>query len=76
VISKMVNQGFGMNFNDFVNDYRVKAVIEQFKKGIHQRQTLLAICFDCGFNSKTTFNRCFKKQTGMSPKTFLEQLNK
>jgi AraC-like DNA-binding protein len=76
VISKMVNQGFKMNFNDFINSYRIEAIIDQFKKEEHKKQTILGISIDCGFNSKTTFNRCFKKQTGLSPKEYLEKLPK
>lgn len=76
VISKMVNQGFQMNFNDFINDFRVKAVIALLEQGEHKTQTLLGISIDCGFNSKTTFNRCFKKQTGVSPKIFIENIQK
>jgi AraC-like DNA-binding protein len=74
IISKMVNQGFNMNFNDFINDYRVKEMIILLEKGEHKKQTLLSLAFDSGFNSKTTFNRCFKKKTGLSPKEFIEQL--
>lgn len=76
VISKMVNQGFKMNFNDFINSYRIEAIIDLFKKEEHKKQTILGISIDCGFNSKTTFNRCFKKQTGLSPKEYLEKLPK
>ena len=35
--------------------------------------TLLGMAFDCGFNSKATFNRAFKKFTGVSPKEFQEK---
>jgi len=72
VLSKVVNQGFGLNFNDFVNEYRVQAVIALLKAGEQKNQTLLGIAFDCGFNSKATFNRAFKKQTGISPKEWME----
>jgi len=72
VISKVVNQGFGQNFNDLVNSYRVKAIKQQFIKGEHQHQTLLSIAYECGFNSKTTFNRVFKKMAAVSPKDFIK----
>lgn len=68
VISKAINQGFQLNFNDFINFYRVEAVKEKLKAGEQSTQTLLGIAFDCGFNSKATFNRAFKKFTGVSPK--------
>ncbi len=61
VISAAINQGFGKNFNDFVNEYRIR----EFKRQIHnpdnKHYTKLAIALDCGFNSKATFNRALKK---------------
>ena len=73
-ISQVVNQGFQMNFNDFVNHYRTNALIGKFEAGEHHTKTLLALALECGFNSKSTFNRAFKKDTGMTPKDFLEKL--
>ena len=73
LLSKAINKGFSMNFNDFVNYYRVEAVIEKLRGGEHKTQTILSIAYDCGFNSKATFNRAFKKAKGSSPKTWLEQ---
>ena len=72
VISKTINQGFEMNFNDYINFHRVEAVKESIRKGSTKNLTLLGIALDCGFNSKTTFNRAFKKHTGTSPKNFLQ----
>ena len=71
IISKVINQEFKVNFNDFVNEKRAAAVIEKLKHGEHTNNTLLAIALDCGFNSKTTFNRAFKKHTGATPKQFI-----
>jgi AraC-like DNA-binding protein len=76
VLSRVINTGFGMNFNDLINQYRVEAVVAQLKKGVHLRQTLLSIAFDCGFNSKATFNRAFKKLLNQTPVEFLESLKK
>ncbi|MEO0045125.1 MAG: hypothetical protein RL705_316 [Bacteroidota bacterium] len=72
-ISQVINQGFEMNFNDFVNHYRIKAVINKMEKGEHYTITLLGIAFDCGFNSKSTFNRSFKRNTKLSPKEYIEK---
>ena len=73
VISKVVNQGFQMNFNDLINFYRVEAVKEKLNAGEQKLQTLLGIAFDCGFNSKATFNRAFKKFALISPKEWSEK---
>ncbi|MEL6634023.1 MAG: AraC family transcriptional regulator [Bacteroidota bacterium] len=71
IVSKVINQEFHMNFNDFVNTKRVEAVIEKLQKGEHTKNTLLGIAMDCGFNSKTTFNRAFKKYTALTPKQYI-----
>ena len=72
IISKAVNQGFQLNFNDFINFHRIQAVKEKLQAGEQKTQTLLGIAYDCGFNSKATFNRAFKKFTGVSPKEWIE----
>ena len=74
VLSKVINDGTGRNFNDFINYYRVQEVIHKLKAGEQQTQTLLGIAYDCGFNSKATFNRSFKKVTGKTPKEFMDGL--
>jgi AraC-like DNA-binding protein len=71
VLSHVINQGFGKNFNDFINEYRVREIIGKLQNGNSAKDApLLAIAFDCGFNSKATFNRAFKKIIGASPKEF------
>lgn len=74
LISKTINQGFQMNFNDFINNYRIEAVKTMFANNEHKKSTLLGIAFDCGFNSKATFNRAFKKNTQISPKEYLNTI--
>lgn len=66
-VSIVVNRRMGVNFNDFVNRYRVEAVKQAFARGDQHERTLLGIALDCGFNSKTTFNRVFKRMTGKTP---------
>ncbi|MEM6270836.1 MAG: helix-turn-helix domain-containing protein [Bacteroidota bacterium] len=70
-LSKVINTGFAQNFNDFVNSRRVEAVKAKLQGPDSERLTLLAIANDCGFNSKATFNRAFRKFTGMSPREYL-----
>ncbi|WP_232459720.1 MULTISPECIES: helix-turn-helix domain-containing protein [unclassified Winogradskyella] len=75
-ISSVVNSGFNMNFNDFVNHFRIEAVKDKLNKGEQSTSTLLGIALDCGFNSKATFNRAFKKSMSLSPKAYLDELTK
>ena len=70
LVSKAINQSYKMNFNDYINSYRVKAFIERYQNNSDQSKTLLDLALDCGFNSKATFNRAFKKYTMQSPKSY------
>ncbi len=72
-ISQVINQGFNMNFNDFVNHHRITAVLQKIEKGEHSVQTLLSLAYECGFNSKSTFNRAFKRATSLNPREYIEK---
>jgi AraC-like DNA-binding protein len=72
-VSQVINQGFNLNFNDFINHHRIKALLQKIEKGEHNIQTLLSIALECGFNSKSTFNRAFKRATALSPKEYIEK---
>ncbi len=72
-VSQAINSGLGKNFNDFVNEYRVQEICLRLKAGDHKTKTLLGVGMDCGFNSKATFNRSFKKVTGFTPKEWVDQ---
>jgi len=64
VISHTINQGFEMNFNDFINQKRVESVAQSIQNGEAKTKTIIALAYENGFNSKTTFLRAFKKFKG------------
>ncbi|HAY3549961.1 helix-turn-helix domain-containing protein [Elizabethkingia meningoseptica] len=66
-LSYVINQGFEENFFYFVNKYRVKKAMELLKNSEYDKLTILAIGFESGFNSKTSFNTAFKKITTFTP---------
>lgn len=73
-LSQIINDGLNKNFNDFVNGYRVLAVKDLLAQGKQEKLSLLGIAHECGFNSKATFNRVFKKLTQSSPSEYLKKL--
>jgi AraC-like DNA-binding protein len=72
-LSKLINEGFEKNFNDFINQFRIQHIIQKLHSGEHLRHTLLGLAIDSGFNSKTTFNRAFKKHTSLSPQEYIKK---
>lgn len=73
-LSEIINSGFKVNFNDFINQYRVNLFIESLKSGKHKELSLVGMAYNCGFNSKATFNRVFKKLTGKSPSDYAKMV--
>lgn len=75
-LSYLTNAVFKKSFNDLVNEYRVQAVTRKMQDPAYDHLTLLGIAFECGFNSKPTFNRIFKQVTGKSPVEYKALLQK
>ncbi|WP_299247323.1 helix-turn-helix domain-containing protein [uncultured Aquimarina sp.] len=73
-LSALLNFHFNTNFYDFINAYRVKEIQTRLGKQEFNKYTILALAFDSGFNSKSSFNRIFKKETGLSPSAYKKQL--
>jgi AraC-like DNA-binding protein len=73
-ITQVLNEKYKRNFFTFVNEYRVKEVMERFSEPKFNNYTILAIALDAGFNSKTTFNSFFKSQTGLTPSEYREKM--
>ncbi|MFK7773145.1 MAG: helix-turn-helix domain-containing protein [Saprospiraceae bacterium] len=67
-LSKTINQGFNKNFFDLINSYRIQEFIEKYDT----KYTFLEIAFEVGFNSKSAFNRAFRKETGTNPSTYFK----
>lgn len=75
-ITQTLNEYANMNFYEFVNDFRVQEFKDKIISGEAENFSLLGIAFDCGFNSKSSFNRIFKKFTGQSPSAYHNSLTK
>lgn len=69
-LSQVINQQLKMNFYDFVNRYRVEEAKKKLSSSEFSHLSILGIAFECGFKSKSSFNRYFKKYTGSAPSAF------
>jgi AraC-like DNA-binding protein len=72
-LSYLLNEGFGVNFFQFINAYRVIEAKRLMLSGKCRHLNILGIAYNAGFNSKTTFNTAFKKETGVSPSQYIQQ---
>jgi AraC-like DNA-binding protein len=73
-LSQVINQKERKNFYDFVNSYRLAEFKRLAAMPRNQQFTLLSLAYDCGFNSKSSFNRYFKEATGQTPSQYFATL--
>lgn len=66
-LTEILNNDIGKNFFTFINEYRVAEVKRRLLDKKFEHLTIVAIAFESGFNSKSTFNSIFKQNTGMTP---------
>lgn len=72
-ISRLINEEFGLNFNEFVNQYRVREAESLLKCNEHNSFKLEYISEKVGFGSSNSFTRAFKEYKGLTPGQFRNQ---
>jgi len=75
-LSGILNNHLNRNFFDFVNQYRVEEFKTQCLNPQNDSFTLLGLAYDCGFNSKATFNRVFKNSTNLTPSEYKQSVSR
>ena len=73
-VSAFINSYYKMNFNDFVNEYRILSCIEKLLKKEWEFKKLESIAEETGFNNRNTFTSAFKKATGLNPSEFIKYI--
>ncbi len=71
-VSKLINEGFQKSYTDYVNAYRVEAFIRAIESN-DGNKTFLSHAYKVGFNSKSAFNRAFKKVTNSTPSEYFTE---
>jgi putative ABC transport system permease protein len=75
-LSRIINTALRKSFNDFINEYRVRAAARKMQDPGYDHITLLGIAYESGFNSQSSFNRIFKQMVGKSPLEYKNGLKK
>ena len=73
-LSGFINKYYKMNFNDFINEYRIIFSIDKLLKKEWMYKKLETIAGEAGFNNRNTFISAFKKVTGVKPSEFLKDI--
>ena len=75
-LSYIFNQYLTKNYYDFINEFRIKEFQRLIADENYSRYTLTALAEQCGFSSRASFFRSFKKLTGITPNEYIKSIGK
>ena len=75
-LSHIVNNFTDKSFSVYVNEYRVKEAVRILSSPGAAALSLEGIAYESGFKSRETFQRTFKKVTGLSPAVFRDNMKR
>ena len=73
-LSRIINERFGLSYNDFINKYRIAEAQRMLTDPKNKDMNILDIIYETGFYSKSVFNTAFKKFTGKTPSEYRKSL--
>ena len=73
-LSYLLNQYLNQSYYDFINEYRVAQFKKMVEDSDYSRYTLTALAELCGFSSRASFFRSFKKSTGVTPNEYIRSI--
>ena len=68
-LTQLLNERIMKNFYSYINEYRIAEATDRLNNPVLQ-VNILSLAFDCGFNSRSSFNSYFKKITGYTPSAY------
>jgi len=75
-LSQIINEKLNKNFFDLINSYRIEEAKKLMSENTGEDNTILTVLYDCGFNSKSSFNAAFKKHTRLTPSQFKKKYSR
>ena len=73
ILSYFFNQYLNCSYYDYINNCRISEFKKMVEAGEHNRYTLDTLIERCGFNSRATFFRNFKKVSGITPNEYIRK---
>ena len=70
-VSQTLNSEIGETFFDYVNGWRVRDAMPKIRGS---RESILSILYEVGFNSRSSFYKAFKRETGMTPRAYRDAI--
>lgn len=71
LVSQVINEQYGVNFNQLLSDSRIKEVCRRFHdKESYARFTIEAMALSVGFKSRSNFVQVFKRVVGLTPSEY------
>ncbi len=76
-IRRMINGRMGFrNFNDFLNQHRIREACDIFSDPGQDRKTVLEVAYQLGYQSIGPFNKAFKELAGTTPTEYRKERKK
>jgi AraC-like DNA-binding protein len=73
LLSTLINRQFEVNFFEYINGYRLKEVKSYLADPEMSDLSAIELAFRAGYNSKSSFNRLFKLETGITPSQYRKE---
>lgn len=68
-LTQLLNERMMKSYYNYINEYRINEAIDRLNNP-SATVNMLSLAFDCGFNSRSSFNNHFKKITGSTPSAY------
>ena len=72
-LTQLLNERLTKSFYNYINEYRINEAISRLND-LSAQVNILSLAFDCGFNSRSSFNNYFKKIKGCTPSAYRKQI--